>query len=94
MTIQAEKEDDWVCLRVADDGNGIAQEHQGKVFTPFFTTRLGKGGSGLGLHIVHTVVTRVLGGTVTMTSEQGHGTTFTLRLPGQAPELGKQASAG
>lgn len=94
VTIQAEKEDDWVCLRVADDGNGIAQEHQGKVFTPFFTTRLGKGGSGLGLHIVHTVVTRVLGGTVTLTSEQGHGTTFTLRLPGQAPELGKQASAG
>ena len=50
-----------------------------------FTTRLGQGGSGLGLHIVHNIVTGLLGGQVAVTSQPGEGTVFTLRLPRRAP---------
>lgn len=84
-------EDGWIYIQVADDGVGIPQELQSKVFTPFVSTRLGQGGSGLGLHIAHNLVTHVLGGSITLesTAESG-GTRFTLHIPLQAPALGKQ----
>ncbi len=72
-------------LMVIDDGKGIPQENLDKVFDPFFTTRLGKGGSGLGLNIVHSLVTRVLGGTINVYSVTTEGTRFMLRLPKKAP---------
>lgn len=75
-------------LAVADDGAGIAPEHQPRVFDPFFTTRLGHGGSGLGLHIVHNLVTNVLGGRIGVVSQPGEGATFTLQLPLRAPSEG------
>lgn len=94
VSISAEKTDaDWIIIRVSDDGRGIAPELLSKVFTPFVTTRLGQGGSGLGLHIVHSVVTRVLGGNVTLESEPDQGTTFILRIPPAAPELNRQTEA-
>lgn len=74
-----------VTVEVRDDGNGIAAEHAGRVFDPFFTTKLGQGGSGLGLHIVYSLVTGVLGGSVDLASTPGAGTCFTLRLPLVAP---------
>lgn len=64
-----------------DDGRGIAPEHLGKVFDPFFTTRRNEGGTGLGLHIVYNLVTGVLGGEVSLTSEVGRGTRFCIDLP-------------
>lgn len=73
--------DGTVVLRVADNGHGIAPEHLPKVFEPFFTTKLGQGGSGLGLHLAWNIVHDVLGGTITVRSEPGVGTTFELRLP-------------
>jgi PAS domain S-box-containing protein len=72
-------------LSVRDDGCGIAAEHLSKVFDPFFTTRLGKGGSGMGLNIVHTLATRVLGGQIAVSSTVGAGSRFTLDLPRRAP---------
>ena len=72
---------DMVELSVADDGNGIAPEVLPKVFDPFFTTRRGSGGSGLGLHIVYNLVTGRLHGTIGVESRPGHGTRFTLRFP-------------
>jgi hypothetical protein len=45
----------------ADNGVGISEADQKRVFDPFFTTRLGQGGSGLGMHIVYNLVTDVLG---------------------------------
>lgn len=77
--------DDSVELIVEDNGIGISQVNQRKIFDPFFTTKLGAGGSGLGMHIVHNIVTGVLGGTITLTSELGKGTAFTLILPRAAP---------
>lgn len=72
-------------LRVRDNGVGIEAIYLKRIFDPFFTTRLGTGGSGLGLHIVHNIVTGLLGGTVEVHSTPGQGTQFTLRLPRQAP---------
>ena len=54
--------------------------------SPFFTTRQGQGGTGLGLHIAHNAVINVLGGKIEVQSQPGEGTTFTLRLPMIAPE--------
>lgn len=75
----------WLELAVADDGVGIPRANLNRVFDPFFTTRLGAGGSGLGLNIVHNIVTGVLGGRVRIQSEPGQGTVFILSLPLEAP---------
>ncbi|NMG77330.1 ATP-binding protein [Aromatoleum diolicum] len=72
---------DWLVLEVIDDGRGIPLELQRRIFEPFFTSRLGKGGSGLGLHIVHSLVSNVLGGTISVDSQPGVGTTMRVRLP-------------
>lgn len=73
-----------VRLVYRDDGCGIAEEHRNRVFDPFFTTRRGAGGSGLGLHIVYNLVTGPLEGQVAMDSEPGHGTRFTMTFPRHA----------
>lgn len=77
----------FVRLQIRDYGKGIAAESLSRVFDPFFTTRLGQGGSGLGLSIVYTMITRTLGGKVSVESLQGQGTVFTLDLPVVAPVL-------
>lgn len=65
----------------ADDGVGVNAEVRSRMLEPFFTTRRGEGGSGLGLHIVYTLVQR-LGGSLTLESEPGQGLRVTLLLPG------------
>ncbi|WP_228894036.1 transporter substrate-binding domain-containing protein [Pseudoduganella aquatica] len=75
-----------VQLSYMDDGAGIPAEHRNKVYDPFFTTRMGQGGSGLGLYIVQTLVSGVLGGAIALHSEDGKGTRFELTLPLVAPE--------
>ncbi|WP_322998856.1 PAS domain-containing sensor histidine kinase [Castellaniella sp.] len=83
-----------VCLSVIDDGCGIASDDQKRIFDPFFSTRLGQGGSGLGLHITHTLVTGLLGGRIKLDSQVGQGSRFSLRLPLQAPRTeGEDRSA-
>ncbi|WP_294767031.1 PAS domain S-box protein [uncultured Rhodoferax sp.] len=75
-----------VVIEVRDSGRGIAADHLHRVFEPFFTTRLGQGGSGLGLHIVHNLVQSVLGGRIEVHSRPGAGATFTVTLPMHAPD--------
>ena len=72
---------DRVRIVFVDDGRGIAPEHVGRVFDPFFTTRRGLGSTGLGLHIVYNLVTATLNGRIAMESEPGAGTRFTIDLP-------------
>ncbi|TXH43532.1 MAG: HAMP domain-containing histidine kinase, partial [Burkholderiaceae bacterium] len=72
-----------LCIR--DNGCGIPPEIQGRVFDPFFTTRMGQGGSGLGLYIVYNIVTSLLGGSIEVRSTPG-GTCFTMRFPACAPD--------
>lgn len=80
-------------LIVEDNGRGILAEHLPRLFDPFFTTRLGQGGSGLGLHIVYNIATGVLGGRIDVSSQPGKGTRFVLELPCRAPIVnGNKAS--
>ena len=74
-----------VRLVYADDGRGIADDVRHRIFEPFFTTRRSSGGSGLGLHIVYNLVTQQLGGTITVASAPGEGTTFTVDIPDAGP---------
>ena len=75
-----------VALTYADDGIGIGEAIAKRVFDPFFTTRLGSGGSGLGLYIVYNLTTAVLGGSIRLSSQPGHGVRFDLSLPLVAPD--------
>lgn len=72
---------DSVEVTVRDNGNGIAPEHMGRIYDPFFTTKLGKGGSGLGLNIVYNIVYGLLRGRIEVDSTLGQGTRFVLTLP-------------
>ncbi len=77
--------DGTISLAVGDNGIGIPNANLGRVFDPFFTTKMGSGGSGLGLHVVHNIVTAILGGRIELNSQLGQGTTFTLLLPATVP---------
>jgi PAS domain S-box-containing protein len=79
-----------VCIIIEDNGQGIPAEHLKRIFDPFFTTRLGEGGSGLGLNIVHNIVTGVMGGRVEVASDAGRGTRFEIRIPAKAPASNEQ----
>ncbi|WP_326533171.1 ATP-binding protein [Pseudorhodoferax sp.] len=78
-------DDEPVWLHVQDDGKGIAPEHIDRIFEPFMTTRMGRGGTGLGLHISYNAVVNVLGGTLAVQSQPGQGSRFVLRIPSEAP---------
>jgi two-component system NtrC family sensor kinase len=68
-------------VRVRDNGNGIAPEHQGRLFQPFFTTKPTGKGTGLGLSVSYDIVTHQHGGEITVDSQVGAFTEFTVRLP-------------
>jgi two-component system NtrC family sensor kinase len=70
---------------VLDDGVGIADDIKSRLFNAFFTTKEDKGGSGLGLHIVKSIVSGPLGGQISVSSEPGCGSRFILTLPNKAP---------
>ncbi len=81
MRIDVRREDDSLRIEYSDNGRGIEPEVLPRIFEPFFTTRRGQGGSGMGLHIVYTLVTLTLGGTIFASSQPGEGTTFVMRIP-------------
>lgn len=76
---------DHVELTVIDNGHGMDEGVRRRIFDPFFTTKLGTGGSGLGMHIVHGIVTNVLGGQIEVRSTPGQGTQMLMQLPRVAP---------
>ncbi len=86
MTLAAERIDqDRIRLRFTDDGHGIPVAMQPHVFEPFFTSKLGRGGSGLGLHISRNAVVNMLGGEIVFESVENEGTRFEITLPLVAP---------
>ncbi len=91
----------WVRIELADDGAGIAPEDLSRIFEPFFTTRRNRGGTGLGLHIVHQIVTEVLGGRIEVRSRRAgvfgdapQGTGFILHLPRKGPDRPAESGTG
>lgn len=83
----------WVEIKVADIGCGIPEEHLGRLFTPFFTTKPPGKGTGLGLSIVYGII-KMHRGQIGVESQVGEGTTFTITLPtrlslerGQPPSI-------
>ncbi|HLL02348.1 MAG TPA: two-component regulator propeller domain-containing protein [Myxococcaceae bacterium] len=83
IRITLAEEPPWAVLRVEDTGQGMPAEVRERIFEPFFTTKPDEG-TGLGLSVVRKLV-HLYGGTISVESEPGRGTCFTLRLPRPMP---------
>lgn len=80
LTISTAREGECVCARLCDTGHGIPEDVQKQMFEPFFTTKAMGEGTGLGLDIVHRIITAQHGGDVEVESEPGR-TCFTVWFP-------------
>ena len=81
ITLNARSEDGKVILEYADSGNGMTSAQLARLYEPFYTTKRGQGGCGLGMHIVYNNVTQVLGGSISCKSRPGRGTRFVIEIP-------------
>jgi signal transduction histidine kinase len=81
-------------VRIADNGTGVPAAVRARVFEPFFTTKPSGEGTGLGLSLAYEIVTQGHGGTLTMETEEGAGTAFTIVLPSRSPEGALSDGAG
>lgn len=92
IRLNARREGERVVAEVRDSGIGMPEDVQARVFEPFFTTK-GEHGSGLGLALVFAIVEQH-GGTITLESAPGLGTTFQIVLPAAPPEPAPTRPAG
>lgn len=81
IRLHATSTNGYVDFSYADDGAGMDAATLAKLFDPFFTTRRGTGGSGLGAHILYNLATGPLGGTIRVQSAPGQGLQYFLRFP-------------
>ena len=87
ITVQTRRDGDHVDVRVSDNGTGIPEAARSKIFEPFFTTKEVGKGTGQGLAMIYGSIVRRHGGTAAFETEEGHGTTFILRLPLVSPPV-------
>ena len=80
IVISVEREADNVTINHTDNGKGVAEDVAETLFDPFITTARGDGNSGLGLHLVHQWVTKMLEGKVNVMSKDGV-TVFSITIP-------------
>ena len=80
ITVRSWEEDGYVCVSVSDTGQGIPEANLNRIFEPFFTTKEVGKGTGLGLSITYDIVKKH-NGEITVRSEPGKGTVFTVRIP-------------
>lgn len=83
VTLSTKKSQKGIEIAVTDNGYGIPKEIQGKIFQPFFTTKPTGSGTGLGLSMSYDIITKGHGGELSVKSQEGQGTTFTIHLPSQ-----------
>ena len=94
ITVTTRNLGDRVEIRIGDTGTGIPEAIRKKIFDPFFTTKEPGKGTGQGLAISHTIITKKHGGTIDLETEPGKGTTFIIRLPLEAPDSSYQGTDG
>ncbi len=82
VTVRTRKTAKGLEIAVIDNGNGVPEHIQEKIFQPFFTTKPTGQGTGLGLSMSYDIVTKGHGGTLSVESNEGKGTAFTINLPG------------
>jgi two-component system NtrC family sensor kinase len=80
ITVRSREEAGYICISVEDTGKGIPEADMGRIFEPFFTTKEAGTGTGLGLSITYDIVKKH-NGDITVRSEAGKGTEFTVRIP-------------
>jgi len=85
IEIKSRKSGPVIQIKVSDTGSGIPEEMQKRIFDPFFTTKQPGKGVGLGLWITHNIVEK-MGGSISVKSRVGQGTTFTVWIPVTVPE--------
>lgn len=85
ISIQVKQENDTVCIEVKDNGQGIGEEHLGKIFDVFYRASNTKNGSGLGLYIVKEAILK-LEGSISVKSTLNQGSCFTVEIPVKTPE--------
>lgn len=83
ITIDLKTEAGSITIVFSDNGHGMKQEQLNRIYEPFYTTKRNNGGSGLGMNVVYNLVTRKLGGTIFVSSEEGKGSVFIITLPGE-----------
>lgn len=81
ITINVTLEADKLRLIYSDNGVGIPPQNLSKIYEPFFTTRRGHGGTGLGLNIIYNIVTQNLHGSIDCLSQPNNGSIFTITIP-------------
>jgi signal transduction histidine kinase len=80
IEVRARRLETGAFVEIRDDGPGIEKQHLPFLFDPFYTTRLDRGGTGLGLSVAHGIVT-AHGGTIRADTEADHGTAIQIQLP-------------
>jgi len=85
IEVVSKKADGRIQVDVTDNGPGIPLDQQKRVFEPFYTTKQTSKGTGLGLWVSYDIVER-MGGSITVKSQVGEGTTFTVSIPVLLPE--------
>lgn len=83
LTVETRRSGSGVLVRICDTGKGIPEGVVGRIFEPFFTTKAPGAGTGLGLFITSNII-ESLGGSISVESHMGTGTTFSLLLPAKA----------
>lgn len=81
VSVRTQQVAQGVEIRVFDNGTGMADSSKAKIFQPFFTTKPTGEGTGLGLSLSHDISSQGHGGTLSVESQEGVGTTFTIKLP-------------
>ena len=82
VTVSTSAVNGHIEIRVSDNGTGIPEAVETKIFQPFFTTKPTGEGTGLGLSLSYDIVTKGHGGSLSVESREGEGTTFIVQLPG------------